>query len=177
MTTEVMKDAANRMDRARAILTDNNPRPDCNWGMLDTTALRQAIEQASIDTSQSHACTWPACNPEAEKREPVAWRVRRAVDGRYMLFVIQETANVEAASQMYREPVEPLFTAPHTQAKEIEGLRAAAQSVVRLALDNVDVHPCDYGNDEVASRGLPTEMRNLYIVLNAAIAQQTKETP
>ena len=68
------------------------------------------------EISQSHACTWPSCNPEAEKQEPVAWRVRRAVDGRYMLFVIQETANVEAASQMYREPVEPLFTAPPARA-------------------------------------------------------------
>jgi hypothetical protein len=32
--------ACSRMDRARAILTDNNPRPECNWGMLNTSDLR-----------------------------------------------------------------------------------------------------------------------------------------
>jgi len=113
------------------------------------------------EISQSHACTWPSCNPEAEKQEPVAWRVRRAVDGRYMLFVIQETANVEAASQMYREPVEPLFTAPPAQAKEIEGLRAAARqalAVLKGCLEHPDA------DDAIAALN------------NAAIAQQTKET-
>lgn len=29
-----------RMDRARNILTNGNPTPECNWGMLDTTDLR-----------------------------------------------------------------------------------------------------------------------------------------
>jgi hypothetical protein len=28
-----------RMDRARAILTNDNPTPNCNWGMLDTADL------------------------------------------------------------------------------------------------------------------------------------------
>lgn len=36
-------DALTRMDRARAILTENNPRPDCNWGMLDTSDIRVAL--------------------------------------------------------------------------------------------------------------------------------------
>lgn len=36
-------DALDRMDRARNILTDGNPRPDCNWGMLDTSDLRAAL--------------------------------------------------------------------------------------------------------------------------------------
>ena len=42
------------MDRARAILTDNNPHPECNWGMLDTTALRAAIE--AQENAQPVAC-------------------------------------------------------------------------------------------------------------------------
>jgi hypothetical protein len=32
--------ACDRMDRARGILTNDNPRPDCNWGMLDARDLR-----------------------------------------------------------------------------------------------------------------------------------------
>lgn len=32
--------ALKRMDKARSILTSNNPTPDCNWGMLDTSDLR-----------------------------------------------------------------------------------------------------------------------------------------
>lgn len=31
--------ACERMDRARGILTGENPRPECNWGMLDTSDL------------------------------------------------------------------------------------------------------------------------------------------
>ena len=31
---------------------------------------RQAISEASLDTSQSHACTWPACKSEAVEQEP-----------------------------------------------------------------------------------------------------------
>jgi len=34
-----------RMDRARNILTDGNPRPECNWGMLDTRGLRDEAER------------------------------------------------------------------------------------------------------------------------------------
>lgn len=32
-----------RMDRARNILTDGRPRPECNWGMLDSTELRKEL--------------------------------------------------------------------------------------------------------------------------------------
>ena len=60
MTTEVMKqEEQTRAMRARLpISTDGSQN------------MRQAIN----DTSQSHSCTWPSCNPEAEKQEPVAWR-------------------------------------------------------------------------------------------------------
>ena len=40
---EKVSQLMDRMDRARAILTDNNPRPECNWGMLDTKLDRAAI--------------------------------------------------------------------------------------------------------------------------------------
>jgi hypothetical protein len=40
---EALHDAWDRMDRARAILTDSNPRPECNWAMLDTSAARAAL--------------------------------------------------------------------------------------------------------------------------------------
>jgi hypothetical protein len=43
---EALEDAKARMDRARDILTDGKPRPECNWGMLDTNNLIAALEQA-----------------------------------------------------------------------------------------------------------------------------------
>jgi hypothetical protein len=36
--------ACDRMDRARGILTNDNPRPDCNWGMLDASDLGPNVE-------------------------------------------------------------------------------------------------------------------------------------
>ena len=36
---KALVDAEARMTRARMILTDKNPRPECNWGMLDTTSV------------------------------------------------------------------------------------------------------------------------------------------
>jgi hypothetical protein len=44
---KALEAALERMDRARAILTDNNPRPECNWGMLDTSDLRAALAAQS----------------------------------------------------------------------------------------------------------------------------------
>ena len=41
---DALKDALVRMDRARGILTDGKPRPECNWGMLATEAARAALE-------------------------------------------------------------------------------------------------------------------------------------
>lgn len=38
-----LEDAWTRMDRARNILTDGNPRPECNWGMLDTSLDRRTL--------------------------------------------------------------------------------------------------------------------------------------
>jgi hypothetical protein len=42
-TTEIAERAMERMDRARNILTNGNPTPNCNWGMLDTSDLRAAL--------------------------------------------------------------------------------------------------------------------------------------
>ena len=40
---EALQSAITRMDRARRILTDNNPRPECNWAMLDADDIRPAL--------------------------------------------------------------------------------------------------------------------------------------
>lgn len=58
----MLHNAMDRMDRARNLLTDGNPRPECNWGMLDTSDLRKAL--ASAPTPE------PMSAPTAE---PVAW--------------------------------------------------------------------------------------------------------
>lgn len=47
--TEALKLALERMDRARSILTNNNPRTECNWGMLDTSDLREALSQPAAE--------------------------------------------------------------------------------------------------------------------------------
>jgi hypothetical protein len=49
-TREVLEQALERMDRARDILTNGNPRPECNWGLLDTAELRQALAQPAPST-------------------------------------------------------------------------------------------------------------------------------
>ena len=50
----VMHEALARMDRARSILTGGNPRPDCNWGMLDTSDLRAALATATEPTDEQY---------------------------------------------------------------------------------------------------------------------------
>lgn len=42
----LLVDAATRMERARNVLTGGNPRPDCNWAMLDTEKIRAALAAA-----------------------------------------------------------------------------------------------------------------------------------
>ena len=44
---ELLNGALIRMDRARAILTNNRPSPHNNWGMLDTSDIRTAIAARS----------------------------------------------------------------------------------------------------------------------------------
>ena len=39
----LLLDAWSRMDRARGWLTNDNPRPECNWGVLDTTVDREKL--------------------------------------------------------------------------------------------------------------------------------------
>lgn len=38
-----LDDAWKRMDRARGLLTNGRPTPECNWGMLDTSLDRAAL--------------------------------------------------------------------------------------------------------------------------------------
>ena len=44
----------------------------------------------------------------------------------------------------------------------LEDVFDAIDAVLRDALDRVDVHPCDDGDDEVRAKGLTPEMRRLY---------------
>ncbi|WP_431290442.1 hypothetical protein [Burkholderia cepacia] len=48
-----------------------------------------------------------------------------------------------------------------------EAIIAAAWKVVREALDDVVVHPCDQHDDDVKARRLPLHMHALYLVLQA----------
>ena len=41
---DALRGALDHMDRARDILTDGKPRPECNWGMLATESARAALE-------------------------------------------------------------------------------------------------------------------------------------
>jgi hypothetical protein len=51
-------------------------------------------------------------------------------------------------------------------------LAKAAKIVLRAALDNIEVHPCDEGNDAVAAKQLPVEMQAL---LQALIDTKTEQ--
>ena len=41
---DALRNALDCMDRARSILTDGKPRPECNWAMLATEYARGALE-------------------------------------------------------------------------------------------------------------------------------------
>ncbi len=49
----LLESVLERMDRARRILTDNNPRPECNWGMLDTEDIRAALANQRAEVSSN----------------------------------------------------------------------------------------------------------------------------
>lgn len=42
---DALRGALDHMDRARDILTDGKPRPECNWGMLATESAREALRE------------------------------------------------------------------------------------------------------------------------------------
>ena len=65
--TDLLEDAWERMDRARNILTDDNPRPECNWGILDTT-----LDRRRFDDSEELAAAPPMAysNPNGVDSEP-----------------------------------------------------------------------------------------------------------
>lgn len=44
-------------------------------------------------------------------------------------------------------------------------LEAASKAVLRDALDDVQVHPCDEGDDRVAARSLSEPMKGLLLAL------------
>jgi hypothetical protein len=60
-----------------------------------------------------------------------------------------------------------------TLARHILQLEAAARLVLREALDDVPVHPCDVEDDAVRAKGLPEPMANLY----AAVTTPSEQPP
>lgn len=51
-------------------------------------------------------------------------------------------------------------------------LVGAATALLRWHLDNADVHPCDYNNDEVRAVQCIPEVRRLFAALRAQSAPQ-----
>ena len=49
-TQRLLETALERMDRARYILTDGNPRPECEWNMLNTADLKFNYRAITRDT-------------------------------------------------------------------------------------------------------------------------------
>ena len=157
MTTEVMKQALDALSDFLALIKyqysgSREAMSDLqyadNRAVFAVTALRQAISDASIDTSQSHSCTWPSCNPD--EPGPVGE-------------VVSYGSHLHPEWFSGRVPLlgTLLYTAPPAQAKEIEGLKAAARqalAVLKGCLEHPDA------DDAIAALN------------NAAIAQQTKET-
>jgi len=52
---------------------------------------------------------------------------------------------------------------------DLKLLLCEVDTVLRDALDRVEVHPCDENNDEVKANGLIDAMRNLYKVRHSII--------
>ena len=67
MNIEVLKLALLRLEQLNETSIGGPCLPAEIDGAMD--ALR-----ASLDTSQSHSCTWPACKSEMVEQEPVAWQ-------------------------------------------------------------------------------------------------------
>lgn len=51
----VVADVIERMDRARRILTNGAPSQLCNWGMLDTSDIRQVLDAAAADKAKGES--------------------------------------------------------------------------------------------------------------------------
>lgn len=66
--------AMERMDRARSILTNGQPSPECNWGMLDTSALRAALARQK-GGGDAEAGKLRAALALLERTASEAWRI------------------------------------------------------------------------------------------------------
>lgn len=75
---EALRSSLDRMDRARAILTDGRPTPNCNWGVLETMLERTALAAYDIQ-------------PLQQARQPLTPREIELIDG--MIEVQRHHAN------------------------------------------------------------------------------------
>ncbi len=60
--------------------------------------------------------------------------------------------------------------------EDAPALERAAKKVLREALDNVPLHPCDLGDDALAAAQLPVEMQELLRALLASASQRQGES-
>ena len=141
MTTEVMKQAI------EALEMQFKGADAMGWSTaaqkVAITALRQAIEQASLDTlsdltpkreafanavasgmtqadayrhasldtSQSHACTWPSCKSEAVEQEPFGYWFNNKQH-----FINSKKAKIYFDATERAELLQPLYTSPPARA-------------------------------------------------------------
>ncbi len=49
--------------------------------------------------------------------------------------------------------------------EKIQSIISCAEKVLRMELDKVVVHPCDYENDDVRASGCVTEIKDLYYAI------------
>jgi hypothetical protein len=108
----VLSEALDRMDRARSILTDDNPRPECNWGMLDTSDLRARLPAASeaekaAEYTRGRADGWEAAKASDAGAVPVAWMLEHNM-GKAPLFC----RGSNDPSDIWGEKYLPLYDRP-----------------------------------------------------------------
>ncbi|OZI59905.1 hypothetical protein [Bordetella genomosp. 11] len=116
----VLMEALERMDRARAILTNGNPTPNCNWGMLDTSDLRQRVPPAASEAGAV----------------PLAYLWTHGTQK--CLFYTHRRAQMHADS--HGGGVTPLYAAPAAQPEK----QAGQDDAVELLKKFMDYRDADY---------------------------------
>ena len=169
-TREALKQAIARMDRARRILTDGNPTPNCNWGMLDAADLREALAAANsappshmdvLDLCNScktplacqyHGCKLTAANAAEAKPDPVpcggcggtGWVVRDPDIGTEQeCFACDGTGEFEAEAlpaPMDAQPVAGVADSSRNEITNMAWVKYSEKSRNDASLKSISVH-------------------------------------